>query len=228
MIAFMHPLINSVLYIDSNYVNNIVVENPNFLVSIIEDIQKFLNKNESEARFLEKNELCKKVDKIFLITDVFSIDFNNKFLQSALIKRLVSSLNGSEFQINEIYEKSYEVLHKCLCDLNISVDVNPAFDKSTFVKIFSPSIQCDYQNMLEKLVSFVNILMELVDLKCLIVLNLYEFLSKDECEGFFYHCKCRDVAVLVLSSRRKYEFDEEQLIIIDSDLCEIVAKLNYS
>lgn len=226
MIEFMHPLINSVLNINLDFVNNIVIENPNFLVSIVEDIQKFLNKVETEARFLENNELCKKIDKIFMITDLFAIDFNNKSLQNTLIKRLVSLLNGTEYQINEIYQKSYEVLHRCLCDLNISVDVVSAFDKSAFVKMFAPTIQCDYQNLLDKIVSYVNILVELIDLKCLIVLNLYEFLSKEECEQFFYHCKCRDVAVLVLSSRKKYAFNDEQFLLIDEDLCEIVAKLH--
>ena len=92
--------------------------------------------------------------------------------------------------------------------------------------MFAPTIQCDYQNLLDKIVSYVNILVELIDLKCLIVLNLYEFLSKEECEQFFYHCKCRDVAVLVLSSRKKYAFDDEQFLLIDEDLCEIVAKLH--
>lgn len=226
MIEFMHPLINSALNINLNCVNNIVIENPNFFVLIIEDIQKFLNKEETEVRFLENNELCKKIDKMFMITDLFTINFNNKSLQNALIKRLVSLLNGSEYQINEIYQKSYEVLLKRMSDLNISVDIVSEFDKSTFVKMFAPTIQSDYQNLLEKIVSFVNILVELIDLKCLIVLNLYEFLSQEECEQFFYHCKCRDVAVLVLSTRKKYTFYDEQFVLIDADLCEIVAKLH--
>lgn len=225
MIQFVHPLINTKIniYIEKN--NIIVIENTNFMVSIVDGIIQFLNKNETEIRFLENDELCKKVDKFFIITDLFNIDFNSKALQSVLIKKIAKSLDGSEFQIDEIYEKAYQILIKCLLDLDIAVDINPNLDKTTFVKMFSPLIQSDFDNMLEKLVLFINVLVELIDLKCFVILNLHEYLSKEDCELFYEHCRSREVAVLTLQTRQKYSFNDEQLIIIDKDLCEIFA--NY-
>lgn len=226
MIQFVHPLIDSIININFSKINNLVIEDSNFLVSIIQDIKNFLDKNDTEVRFLENNELYKKIDKLFLITDIFNIDFNNKILQNTLIKKMVKSLDGYEFQINEIYQKAYKLLSNCIEDLNISIDVNYCLEKSTFVKMFTPTIQSDFENLLEKLVLFVNVLVELIDLKCLITLNLQEFLTKKDIELFYNHCQCREVAVLNLLSRKKYEFDDEQVIVIDSDLCETIAKLD--
>lgn len=79
--------------------------------------------------------------------------------------------------------------------------------------------------MLKKLVLFINVLVELIDLKCLVILNLQEYLSKEDVELFYEHCRSREVAVLTLQTRHKYDFKDEQLIIIDKDLCEIFA--NY-
>lgn len=226
MIQFVHPLIDSIININFSKINNLVIEDSNFLVSIIQDIKNFLDKNDTEVRFLENNELYKKIDKLFLITDIFNIDFNNKILQNTLIKKMVKSLDGYEFQINEIYQKAYKLFSNCIEDLNISIDVNYCLEKSTFVKMFTPTIQSDFENLLEKLVLFVNVLVELIDLKCLITLNLQEFLTKKDIELFYTHCQCREVAVLNLLSRKKYEFDDEQVIVIDSDLCETIAKLD--
>lgn len=225
MIQFVNPILTSRFNIDTFKINVLIIENPNFMASIVNDILSFLEKNETETRFVENGDLYKKIDKIYFITDLFNLDFNSKALQNCLVKKMVGLLNGYEFQINEIYEKSYQMLNKCLLDLNVSFDINPSLEKQNFVKMFSPTIQSYYSNLLEKLIEYANVLVELLDLKCLIVLNLHEYLSFEECKQFYKHCMGKDIAVLTLQSRKKYEFEDEQILIIDEDLCEVVA--NY-
>ncbi len=223
MIQLINPLLSSKFNIDFSKINVLVIENPKFMASIVNDIKLFLEKNDTETRFVENGDFCKAIDKFYFITDLFNLDFNNRVLQNCLTKKIVNTLNGYEYQINEIYENAFRILSKCLVNLNLSVDINPCLEKQTFVKMFSPTIQNYYDNLLEKLVEFVNVLVELLDLKCLIVLNLQEYLSIEECQQFYNHCMCREVSVLTLQSRKKYNFENEQIILIDDDLCEIVA-----
>lgn len=225
MIRFLHPILSQPISLNGGCYNILVVENPNFLVEMVENIQNFLGKMDSDISIVENGEKYKALDKITLISDIFNIDFNSKALQSALTKRIVKALGDYDYQLGELYGESVQILFKAMIDINVSVDIADNMDKASFVKLFSPTIECGYDRLLERLVNYIDVLVEFLDTKCVIFVNLFEFLSREDCMQLYSHCHDKEVVVFVLQSRRKYDFDNQQLIVIDNDLCEVVANL---
>lgn len=223
MIRFLHPILCEPISLNGGYYNILVIENPDFLVEMVENIQSFLGKMDSDISIVESGEKYKALDKITLITDIFNIDFNSKVLQTALMKRIVKSLGDYDYKLNELYASSTQILFKAMSDINASIDIVDGMDKTAFVKLFSPTIESEYDSLLERLVNYIDVMVEFLDTKCVIFINLFEYLSREDSVQLYNHCHDKEVVLFVLQSRQKYNFDNQQLVVIDSDLCEVVA-----
>lgn len=222
MIKVVHPLISSDIELSANCPNVLVIEHPQMLVSMVEQLDMALEGMENEVRLLENNKICKDIEKIFFIKNIFELDFNNKKLQNALIKRLVKELLNHEHGLNEIYLRGAQILDQAIFTLDTTVEISTDLDITKLLKCYAPTIEKEYDTMLEKVVAYTNVLIEFSHLRCLIFLNIQSYLTKEEIKLLYEHCRYKEVALLFIESFRRYKLDNENCIIIDEDLCEIV------
>lgn len=222
MIKVVHPLINSEIEFCYNSPNVWAIENPKMLVSIVEQLDMAMDGMEYELRFLEDNKILKDTSKICFIKNIFELDFNNKKLQSALLKKLTSELLNHELILNEVFLEGARTLEQAISTLDTTVTINSTLDITTFLKCYAPSIEKEYDSMLERLVAYINVMVEFADLKCLIFLNLQSYLTKKEMELLYEHSRYKEVALLFIESAHRYKLGDEKCVIIDDDLCEIV------
>lgn len=220
----IHTMLSTELDINSQILNVLVHENPKELVDFIAQLTYALEGEESKIRLVENGQLIKPVNKIDVILNLFDLDLNDKKIVNAITKRLTRELlDNHAFSLHEKYGEMYGIVAKALNIFDNEIVVNENMDTSLLIKMFNPSVESVYDSLLEKLIAYINLNVEMLDLKCLIILHAEEFFSKDEIIQLFKHCRYKEVALLLIESRHRYKIDNEFCVIVDEDLCEILA-----
>lgn len=223
MIKVIHSLINTDIYLKPQILNVLVIENSKMLVSYIESLNLALTSKSEYISIVEKNQLLKDTSKICFITDIFDLEFNNKKIQNILLKKIYLELIHYEYSLNQIFNKAINLMEQAISVFDSQIRINQDIDINLFLKCFAPLIENEYDSVLEKIVNYINILIEFVNLKCIIFLNLQSFLTKQEIEQLFEHCKYKEVSLFLIENIHKNRFENEKCIIIDEDLCEIIV-----
>lgn len=220
----IHTMLSTELDINSQILNVLVHENPKELVDFIAQLTYALEGEESKIRLVENGQLIKPVNKIDVILNLFDLDLNDKKIVNAITKRLTRELlDNHAFSLHEKYGEMYGIVAEALNIFDNEIVVNENMDTSLLIKMFNPSVESVYDSLLEKLIAYINLNVEMLDLKCLIILHAEEFFSKDEIIQLFKHCRYKEVALLLIESRHRYKIDNEFCVIVDEDLCEILA-----
>lgn len=75
---------------------------------------------------------------------------------------------------------------------------------------------------LEKLLLYVDALVEFCDIKIIVLINVKSYLNREEFFELFKHARYMQVPLFCIESHETYKLEEEKITIIDCDLCEIV------
>lgn len=221
---FIHTMLSTELDINSQVLNVLVYENPKELVDCIAQLTYALDGENSKIRLVEKGQLIKSANKIDVILNLFDLDLNNKKIVNAITKRLTRELlDNHAFSLHEKYGEMYSIVSEALNIFDNEIVVNENMDTSLLIKMFNPSVENIYDSLLEKLIAYINLNVEMLDLKCLIILHAEEFFTKNEVIQLFNHCRYKEVALLLIESRHRYQITDEVCLIVDEDLCEILA-----
>lgn len=125
---------------------------------------------------------------------------NNKKIINAITKCLKTELLDSHaFLLHEKYGDMYGIVSKALNIFDNEVVINENMDISLLIKMFNLSVESLYDNILEKLVAYINLNVELLGLKYLIILHAEEFFSKDDINLLFNHCRYKKLLCCLLS-----------------------------
>ncbi len=159
-----------------------------------------------------------------VVTDLISFTLNSKRLVGALYKKCAAEASAIEYEykfkenISNLYflckEISEDIGYDCILDENY--ELVDAF------KLFKLEVKEKYSTLVEKLIAFVNINIELLKTKVFVFIFLCKYLSNEQLKQFMQHCQVQDVAVCLLeenipSIAREYDFN---ILRIDDDLCE--------
>lgn len=69
---------------------------------------------------------------------------------------------------------------------------------------------------------YIDALVEFCDTKLIVMVNVKSYLNNDEFLELFKHARYMQVPIFCIESHETYKIEEEKIVIIDSDLCEIV------
>ena len=143
--------------------------------------------------------LSKYVNVIF---DLTNIDLNTKPILNMVVKKV---------NIIEDFKIYYDI------NVDYSVEISEAtIAKLSNLKVSSDDSQC----LIEKLCDYVDIIVELMPVKLLIVVFLKEYLNEAQISQFYDYCMSKDCNLMLIESSSLTRcYNSEQLYIIDDDLC---------
>lgn len=222
MIFYSFPLVEQPIKLDDSKINVLVIENSSMLYQTVLNLISFLSKQESEFRFLTQNDEYKDIDKIYFACDVFNLDLNSRKLTSIVSKQLVALFQTNEFVLNEYYSKGYSLFSQLTEQLDIPLTINEELDIPALIKLFNPAIEYSHDTLLEKMIDLLNVLVQLTNLKVFVTLNIQDYLTLEEADNLFKHCRYKEVSWLSIQANRKYVHSEEHCVLIDSDLCHVL------
>ena len=198
---------------------SLVVENKRMYRKIIEDLVNNLNIEDGNIILSKNNKLIILEKEIFIFSDYFNFDIN-KFVLNKYYKEL-KNLSENEFlnETLEIREILKDYINK-LIDNNYSLKFEDDLDISQILKAFSIKFERS-EDLLLNLFEWLKILNEVLGYEVFFFINLENFLSEDELLEFSNFILYNKYKVVFLENFHRNKLPDDNLIIIDNDLCEI-------
>lgn len=210
------------LELKENIVNIVIVENSSIYTELIWDLYKQCNGEGGGFILSEENKELKIPTNIELCIDPFSIDFNNRKILNKLYQELEEIGKNYTYEKSMINSKIVTYLDKIIFQSKYNNLVsNLDIDWISLFKIYDVKLDKTYMSILEKLIEYIKILINICNISILCLVNIKSYLTDLEIQQlyemvFYYKIKL----ILIESSERRYN-EYEKVLIIDQDMCLI-------
>jgi len=228
MIKLVHESIKTHICFCDNWVNLLIVEHPSFFYNCVQDLQIQINGGEGQFVFSQGDKIVKANNFCDIITDAFNIEYNNRKIATALYK--LATQNIKEGQLWEKWFLNNNMLLEFLAEVeqstNLPLEYEDNIELTTLFKAYNLRIKEDQPSFIERLITYTNILAELRNIKILCLVNIKSVLCLEMLQELYKHCAYKKINLILLESHyHPPALENEKVIIIDKDLCEIT--INY-
>ena len=217
---FQYKGFNFKIDFEDKSIFSLIIENKKLYRKIIEDLINNTSIDDGNIILSKNNKLIVPEKEIFVFSDYFNFDIN-KFVLNKYYKEL-KNLSENDFfdETLEIKEVLRDYVTK-LVENEYSIKLEEDLDISQILKAFGVKFQRN-EDLLLNLFEWIKILNELLGYEIFFFINLENFLSDDELVEFSKFILYNKYKVVFLENfNRNKLFDDDNLIIIDNDLCEI-------
>ncbi len=209
--------------LSSDKVNVLVLESEKQFFNFCEELMN--QYNGEDGRFcLSKGETIIPLSKAMsIVSDYFSLNCNDK----KLVNKLYASLKDTVEQ--KFILEYQEILQRLanLCEkLNSECDVRLEYgeeDVTNLLKSYGVKFIDDEPTLLSRLVNYMRILTSFSNVQCFVFINLKTFLCEDELLQLYKEAELNDIYLFLIENTFKRKLPQETTVIVDSDLCEILA-----
>lgn len=217
---FQYKGFNFKIDFEDKSIFSLIIENKKLYRKVIEDLINNISIDDGNIILSKNNKLVVPEKEIFVFSDYFNFDVN-KFVLNKYYKEL-KNLSENDFFDETVEIK--EVLRNYVIKLvenEYSIKLEEDLDISLILKAFGIKFQRN-EDLLLNLFEWIKILNELLGYEIFFFINLENFLSNDELLEFSKFILYNKYKVVFLENfNRNKLFDDDNLIIIDNDLCEI-------
>ena len=217
---FQYKGFNFKIDFEDKSIFSLIIENKKLYRKVIEDLINNISIDDGNIILSKNNKLIVPEKEIFVFSDYFNFDVN-KFVLNKYYKEL-KNLSENDFfdETLEIKEVLRDYVTK-LVENEYSIKLEEDLDISQILKAFGVKFQRN-EDLLLNLFEWIKILNELLGYEIFFFINLENFLSDDELVEFSKFILYNKYKVVFLENfNRNKLFDNDNLIIIDNDLCEI-------
>lgn len=216
-----HPQMDTVLEFDGSHVNTLVVEHPDFYRTLICDLYGQLQGEEGKLILSEKGKTLPISKWVELVDNCIHFELNRKSLLSKVCAAMERTAVSESF-----FLKTSELL----CTLEHYVDelafelpgdiVCEKCSVAGILKGIGVSIRDDYDDPLERLIDFMELVREFDRDKLFVLVGLRSFFADQQVELFLKTVLDHGYRVLLLDCVSREKLSSEKRLTIDNDLCE--------
>ena len=201
----------------------IVIENPVHLRSVVVELMG--QSNGDSGRFVlsdDKKELDIH-DRLAVITDPLNVDPSNKRVSTAINQQIKDLIISSDFykEANDLvahmerFADSVEDIYR----LNVS---HQDYEISNLYKILNIQLQVEYENELEKVMEFMNVLHDVCGTDCFVFVSLFCYFDQEEIATLVREATANKHNLLFIEAVEPGSIPEQtRKVIIDKDLCQV-------
>ena len=211
--------------IEDNIIYTLVFENKKYYR---ENIIELINQHKSkEGSFILSNDNKEiSFDKnSYIITDIFSIDINNKKILTKIYSSLLKEIVEDISSYNELSTNIRVYFETLVFNNNLDLEYNDEIEANLLLKLGDFKIQFEESNYLEKLIKFLKVLVELCNIKVIFIIGLYRVFSVKEVEKIYKEVCLNKINIINIESEqqniKKSDCYNELVYIFDKDNCEI-------
>lgn len=206
---------------DACHINELVIEAPAFLRSILRD----LSADETNGMKLTNNgklmDLTKEID---VICNPLDLNFNNRRAMATLLKMLVKASLSDELymETNEFKSKVVKYLDDVVGSENFIFEVTTDdFAIDNIAKAVNLHIVDDEDDFVDLLTDYMSMMAELAGVKLFVFLNLRTMLTDGELARLIGNINNHQLDIFLIEGNQFGRVEGCGRIIVDADLCEI-------
>ena len=225
-IQLAHVHLETPLVISDEYVQLLIVENPTEFYNMVADLDGQFDGQEGRFVFSIDGQIVSASKHGAMILDLFHFDLNDKKMLALLYKRLESVAFGDNLiHYNKLTAKIVSFLEEVSFTVPFALEYDEP-QPSDYLKASGLKFANVYDTLEEKIVCYINALIELKQCEFFIFVNLKSVLSDEKLEQVYAHCRAEQVGLLLIEDiKRRKLLSCEKAVVITEDLCEILA--NY-
>ena len=225
-ITLVHVHIETPLLISENVPQLLIVENPDEFYRFVTDLDRQMEGEEGEFAFSCNGNIISAEKYGAMICNPFHFELNDKKMLNLLYKYLEKNALGEYLTyFNKLTAQTVSFLE----ELAFSAPFGLSYDEPQPIDYFKSAnikFEKSYESLEEKLLCYINALIELKKCEFFIFVNLKSVLDDEKLLLLYNHCQAEKVGVLLIENcRTRPLLSCEKAIISTEDLCEILE--NY-
>lgn len=200
----------------------LVIEDSDTFRNYITSLQLQTNGEDGPFVLSNEKEMLPIKDRLSFVLNPLSVEIVDKKVQTKIITLL------KNYMLNEGH---YETLATVLAQIEaFALDIEENFpfeiehteaDASALIKMLGFSLKVDYQDEIEKLLEYTNVLHDICGIDHFVFVSLYDYFNQQTIETFCRESNMNKHNILLIERHNQREPMEAQKILIDHDLCEI-------
>lgn len=215
------PYFHSLIEITEGTPFSLIIENQPLFRRFAEDIHSQLAGNGGDTVLSVDNTPVAMAKYTDILESFAPFDINSK----AMLAGISAAIEKTAVDEKHYIETSRLIaeIEKYIFELSFSLPVTIECRKlnaGTIVKAASVAIADDFENAMEKIISYMSLILDLGGKKLFITLNMRSYFSDEEIGGFIGEIKKKQLCVLMLENCSRKKLSGMEQLIIDSDLCE--------
>lgn len=226
-IVITHVHLETPLVVSENFVQLLIVENPNEFYKMVTDLDLQFDGGEGLFAFSSNGQVVQPQKCGMMVSDLFHFDLNDKKIINLLYKKMETVAFGEKIKnYNELTSKTTAFIEDLAYTVSFSIDYNE-LQPVDFLKLASVKFAKTYESLEEKIICYINALIELKNCEFFVFVNLKSVLNDEKLLKIYVHCRLEQVGLVLIESCKKERplLPCEKAIIITEDLCEILE--NY-
>ena len=216
---FKISFIENIIEVNTEYIRCIEIENKNYFYRVVSLLNNFDNGEELQ----DEIDFVDKID-FKLIIDYFNINLNDKKMLNAVIKYVKENIDETNYdKLLKNYQRLCNLFSSSLDYIDLPIYIEEDINIDNIIKLMNIKIKKE-ENILKNLFIFVVIIKELQNYNLLVLVNLKQYLTKEELNEFYKYAIYNKVALLLIDNlsygiAQKYE----KKLIIDDNLEEYIV-----
>lgn len=216
---FEYPIV-----FEENKVNVVCIERPECFRQFIEDLQEQIQEEEGKFVLSADGEELPLKKYVCVITDIFNLEFNERKVLNRIYEELDQYAASEEMYLQtcELQTHLFKFLENLVQATDYPLSYSQEVDLTDLYKAVELEVQTEYESLLEKIMDYMDLMVQIFHIHCLVFVNLKSFLRTEELEDLYKAAAYKKVHLLLLENRAGEEQNErERWFIWDKDLCEI-------
>lgn len=219
---FVYPDVDIVIDTDVDYVNSIVIENPNIMFAMLQDINEQIMGNSGISVVSDNNKILEVSKSVEVITQFIPFEINKKSLINKFVTKITTYAKSAEY-----YEKTMEVMSEIesyLIDLLWELDGNFEYDSiaiDSIIKAIGIKFREDYNTLSEKIIDYIELVTEYERKKLFFLVNLRSYVDDKEIEFLIETALGHNFNIILIDNCEHRKINNEKRYTIDNDRCII-------
>lgn len=210
------------LEIEKDKVNTLLVEDEVLFRNLVSKLIEASNGEENTWELVSNGKFLDFKKEAFVITDFFRLDINDKTLLSKLQQRLALVANENSNLTYEVNEALQRLLNVVEDSCNLELIHKDFITSQDIIKISGFSISESQFGDVDKVIEYIDAVMDLINPKLVVLVNTNSFIAMKERTDFFVELLLKKIPLFCIEKNIEPVFIDEKyemLYTLDEDLC---------
>lgn len=208
-------------------VSVLAIKDTKCFTNTIQEINDEINGIESDEIFLlddKENEL-KMSNKMYMILDLFNIDYNSKKILGKLYDKISKNIeNSGETKLQNLFIEVRKSIVEEINELPFEFTMSDDIDIINILKLYNLKVDIlSYETILERIEFFIDLNATLNIFDVIIIPNLKMYLSEEELIELYKYSLYNNVKLLLIEKNFTQKLEYEHILVIDEDFEDYIV-----